>query len=187
MIEFLNLIPEPSEAVIICYPRCASTYLGRYIEQRTMKHLQKIHHLKVIPGYKIVGIIRNPVDALASFVSMVGHHENRVDYDKILEKQIIKYNLSLEFLIKNADIIVDHKTIIENPEYSVKTICDFLNIKIKYNFDYVDQIEDIPKDHFLKTSKRLESYSRILEIIDKTDIAKSENLYKIALQLDKTI
>lgn len=97
MIEFLNLIPQPFEAKIVCYPRCGSTYLGRYFEQRTMRHLKKIHYLKVEPNYRIVGVIRNPKDAITSFVSMEGHYENRLDYDKIIEKQIHKYNLSLKF------------------------------------------------------------------------------------------
>lgn len=187
IIRFLNLIPEPFEAIIVCYPRSGSTYLGRYMDQRAMIHLKKSHACEVLPGYKIVGTFRKPEESITFFVSMESYYQNRTDYQVMINKEIAKYNQMLDFLIKNADIMVDYQRMIMAPEESIKLVCNALGINVKYHFDYIDQIEDMPKDKFLKSSKYLKQYRQIENMVLESDLEASKNLYSMALKLDKTI
>jgi hypothetical protein len=187
MIRFLNLVPEPINAMIVCYPRSGSTYLGRYIQQRTMRHLKKSHSTNISSECMIVGPFRKPEDAISSFVSMEIYYQKRIDYRYMIDREIANYNRMLDFLINNADVMVDYDKIIKNPEESIKAICDLLGIDVKYYFDYIDDIEDIPQDKFLKSSKYLESYGQIAKMVSASDLSVSKNLYEKALKLSKTI
>jgi len=187
MIRFLNLVPEPFKAIIVCYPRSGSTYLGRYIQQRAMKHLKKSHSIDISPEYMIVGPFRKPEDAISSFVSMKIYYQKRTDHRYMIDREIAKYNKMLEFLINNADVMVDFEKIIKSPEESIKAICDSLGFEVKYHFDYIDDIEDIHQDNFLKSSKYLESYEQITKMVFESDLRVSKNLYEKALSLSKTI
>jgi hypothetical protein len=187
MIRFLNLVPEPINAMIVCYPRSGSTYLGRYIQQRAMRHLKKSHSVNISSEYMIVGPFRKPEDAISSFVSMEIYYQKRIDHRYMIDREIANYNRMLDFLINNADVMVNYNKIIKNPEESVKAICDLLDIDVKYHFDYIDDIEDIPQDKFLKSSKYLESYEQIAKMVSASDLGVSKNLYEKALKLSKTI
>lgn len=105
----------------------------------------------------------------------------------MIDREIANYNRMLDFLINNADILVDYDKIIKNPEESIKSVCDLLGIDVKYHFDYIDDIEDIPQDKFLKSSKYLESYEQIAKMVSASDLGVSKNLYEKALKLSKTI
>jgi hypothetical protein len=187
LLKMLTDIPKDFPALIVCYPRSASTFLGRYIHQRTMKHLRKSHELKTVPGYQIIGTFREPFDAISSFVSMQDYYVAAKSLDEAIDEQIKIYNDSLEFLIDNAKILIDYKTIIKDPEYCVKKISDALSIDIVYRFDYIDQIEDIAYDNFLKSSKATKRYQDVRNMLLGKNLTKSEQLYQMASLLDKTI
>jgi hypothetical protein len=187
IVKFLKLPSSPFEARIVCYPRSGSTFLGRYIEQRTKKDIKKSHTFDIIPGHKIVGVFRNPTDSIASFVAMAKHYVKKIDYEKMIDGQITEYNQMMEFLVSNADIMVNYESLTKESESVVTKVCKALNIDILYNFPYVDQIEDILQDNFLKTSRNLDSYKKIIERVSKSDLKSSFELHSLALSLDKTI
>jgi hypothetical protein len=187
IVKFLKLPSSPFKATIVCYPRSGSTFLGRYIEQRAKKDIKKSHTFDIIPGYKIVGTFRNPTDSISSFVAMAKHYVKKIDYEKMIDEQIIAYNQMMEFLISNADIMVNYERLIKEPESVVAEVCKALNIGILYNFTYVDQIENILQDNFLKTSKNLDLYKKIMSAVNESNLKVSFELYNLALSLDKTI
>ena len=152
-----------------------------------MRHLKKSHSINISSEYVIVGPFRKPEDAISSFVSMEIYYQKRIDHRYMIDREIANYNRMLDFLINNADILVDYDKIIKNPEESIKSVCDLLGIDVKYHFDYIDDIEDIPQDKFLKSSKYLESYEQIAKMVSASDLGVSKNLYEKALKLSKTI
>lgn len=176
-------------ATIVCYPRSGSTYFAQYIQQRTIYYIDKSHKPMLIPGKNLIGVFRDPVECIASFIAKeINFFVEKYGPDKPknipgrIRKEIEQYNLMLSFLIDSVDTIVEFNNLISDTEKYVSAVTNILGIEICKTADFVDNLSEIKRDTFVKTSKEFDTYGQLLEMLKEVDLSESYSLFEQAKQ-----
>jgi hypothetical protein len=166
-----------SEYSIVTIPRTGSHYLQDRIEQHTGLYLKKSHDLK---DNKMITIVRDPIDFLSSYITM-----DALYYEGSLDRflaQPDKYCFGDWFgqndidLVDNFYIIIKYESLIDSPFETVKKIADKMSVDI-IETRYKSNLVDKPYRNYVVSSKNLEEYSRIRQIVEKQDLTRTYEIY----------
>jgi len=153
---------------ILNYPRSGSHYLQHLILNYSGNYVEFDHHLNNSDNDFIISIARDPFESIHSRSVMRKHYNKNINVDKLIEEYIETY----DFLINNANIVIDYNDLISYPEDITKIICNILGFK-KNPMNYPAE-EDTPSLNYLVSSKNVKEY-------EETYI-KKENLEKCYLK-----
>jgi hypothetical protein len=194
----VNLARTPLK--ISSYPRSGSNFFSHEFEARTGVKLPLDHAMAYRDN--VFSCIRNPIDTLASGVSMgletnkiktitnVGQHyyekdahlfnENAISLR--LDHNIHQYELFYSYLDKSTNAIVDYETYSLDIESSIAKAAKFFEVELLLNPEPANPGIDNPLNGYLVSSKGSEFYNKALEIVSKKDLTQATILYKKCLE-----
>jgi hypothetical protein len=178
-----NITWAPPAVCLITYPRSGSNYFAEYFNQLTGTHIPRSHDVEYSRGRKIITIVRNPIDCMASRVAMICQTENITNFSDlpdVLGKDIEDYSGFYNKIILEADIFIDYGKFIKNTKEVMSTTLDKLNISYKMT-DYIQTLDKVKG--YLISSKDTELYNSIRDHYEKQDNTSLFDLYNKALRL----
>lgn len=143
----LNKI-DNNQFLLVTYPRTGSHFLHFYLKQLTGFSLKKTHFPRWSEGKKVITIIRDPQETLKSGFAMHQHVALRKDKNWILQENksaltsVSGYIDFFDYMIKNADVIIDYNTLINSPYSVCKFLAEYIGIEIKQEEEYVQVLKD---------------------------------------------
>lgn len=175
-----------SEYSIVTIPRSGSHYLQDRIEQHTGVYVKRSHELQ---NNKMITIIRDPIDFLSSYVAMDALYYKQGSLDHFLSSPS-SYCFSDWFtkndidIIDNFDIIIKYESLIDSPFETVKKIAEKMSINVIED-RYKSNIIDRPYMNHVVSSKNVNGYDTIRQVIEKQDLSRTYEIYNKFL--DKAI
>lgn len=170
------------DIIISTFPRSGSNFLREYLTQRTdIKTIIKTHSpidKNLVYDEPVVSIARNPLDSIASIVSM-----EKTLFDGDIEGYIktrIEDYLYFYSNIQNASMILSYDDLIADPDIVVTQLCSKLNGTMN-NEKYESLLQDKygPKytNNYIVTSSSLSNYSLIHNKVASYDLSECNELY----------
>lgn len=181
---------------VLTYPRCGSNYLYWLFYSSFNVNINKDHlieNIKLDNNNYIVTVLRDPLDALTSIITMESFYwrskqknkNNYVDLDNYifikLNKRIENYKKFFNLIPQYYNLMLHYDDINTYRENIVKHVSNETKIKIVNN-NYVDLIYDNPSSYFLKSSKTSNEYEIIKEKVYNTDLSECYNIYNNLLK-----
>jgi hypothetical protein len=185
--------------LLITYPRTGSHFIYAYLRQLTGFEIKKSHFPRWSGDKKVITVIRDPEETLKSCFTM--HKDGALARDPNYDWETAKhdaiitnvngYILFFEYMAENADVIIDYKTLIDDPYRVCKFLAEYLGLNIAEEEEYIQVLEDAvasdrPKgsDHYLVSSKTSKYYESM--DISWLDLSKHYDIYHKVLS-KKTI
>ncbi len=173
----------PPAVCLITYPRSGSNYFAEYFKQVTGMYIPKSHDVEYARGRRVITIVRNPIDCMASRTAMIYETENInsfVELSDILGGDIEDYSEFYKKIIPEADIFIDYEKFIANPKEIMSNVLDKLGIPYKMT-DYIQTLGT--KGGYLISSKETFLYDSIKDHYRQQDNSSLFDLYNRALSL----
>jgi hypothetical protein len=142
----------------------------------------KSHSPRIVPGKTMIGVFRDPLESITSFVVKEIAVETPKDISVKIKYEIEQYNKMLEFLISKIDILISFENIVNDIELCMLSLSKILNVRLYTQKAFMDRISEIERDTFVKTSKDLPGYEEVLTMISKIDMSNSYRLFDQAKQ-----
>ena len=136
-------------------------------------HFTKSHYLDELfdknnnKRRKIITIARDPIDSLASYLSLY-HEDNWKSggHEFIIKEKITEYVLMYSFLCENANYVIDFNDLIQHPESVIRKILGLLDIDKNTYMRFSRVVIEKHKD-YIPSSRSSEKYDRsTLDIYD---------------------
>lgn len=174
----------PPAVCLITYPRSGSNYFAEYFKQLTGIYIAKSHDVDYARGRKIITIVRNPIDCIASRAAMfyeTANVEEFVDLSKVLDKLDIEdYSKFYTRIISEADIFIDYESFIKSPKETMSNVLDKLDIPYEM-INYTQTLSN--KNGYMISSKETFLYDSIKNHYEQQDNQSLFDLYNKALSL----
>lgn len=178
--------------VILCTPRVASRFFAEAFQKEIGISLQKTHSSAspLLSKYEIIGIVRNPLDTIASIIAM-GHflHNTPIGDEINIDSFIKSYIDTNKAIIEKAKMIIMYDDLVEDVESVVKKVINKINIsKPEYPHYTIDKkIEDVvdPINGYLVSSKTYKNYTLIKDKILEYDLLEAYEIYQTALDISR--
>jgi hypothetical protein len=198
------------DIIIATYPRCGSNFLQNSINNSTGYLISKTHD--EIYDKRVISIIRDPLQSIASSVSMHGVYKqtiksngtifinvpyNGIDVDNFIIKDIYFYKTFYEYLnsLNSKAIILKYEDLINNIDSVVNFLCKDFKI-LKNNKVDKDAIYNHIYNHVEKTgitpgyslsSKKNENYNEIYRnilenYVNSINFKEVQDLYNLVLK-----
>lgn len=172
-----------SEYSIVTIPRTGSHYLQDRIEQHTGLYVKRSHELQ---NNKMITIIRDPIDFLSSYVAMDALYYKEGSLDHFLSSPS-SYCFSDWFtkndmdIVDNFDIIVKYESLINSPLETVRKIAEKMSIEIIED-RYKNNVVDRPYMNHVVSSKKVNGYDTIRQVIEEQDLSRTYEVYNKFLE-----
>jgi hypothetical protein len=169
-----------SDYIIVSYPRSGSNYFQLSWKEKNKQHIDCLRSSKLAyeiekdEKTKIIGLIRNPVEAISSRIIIGKTHEPTpiIEADFAIEEYIKIYH----FIIKNADFIVDISDL-DKVDKIIETISGLTSEPV--NHDRIkDKLNNIPD--YSSSFVNHEDYQSTINILQNMDTELCQALYDIA-------
>lgn len=173
---------NPANSIILTVPRSGSNLLENTLEAMSLIRLPKTHGCWDTKGYGIITIARDPLDTITSWAAMRMHYR-----DGEIRKDLVRqYCSTYQFLIDNADIILDYNELVEDPYKITNGLIKSLGMKAFFDTPKIARNPDVPSRRYLVTSTTSEYYDQAREYASKQDLSYCYELYNKLLSL-KTV
>ena len=172
-----------SEYSIVTIPRTGSHYLQDRIEQHTGVYVKRSHELQ---NNKMITVIRDPIDFLSSYVAMDALYYKGGSLDHFFSYPE-RYCFSNWFtdndidIVDNFDIIVKYESLTNFPFETITKIAEKMSIEIIEN-RYKNNSVDRPHMNHVVSSKNIEGYDKIRQIIEEQDLSRTYEVYNKFLE-----
>lgn len=174
--------------LLITFPRSGSHFFIDYIHQSlNIKFIKKNIKKEILPyqsshelyfnkDREIITIIRDPLDSIASMVSMEHNFFPEYPIKKFINKRIKEYIEYYQYFNSQASYIIDYKTLIEDPDSVASFFSKILNVKQR-RISYIDNTLDRPDRNHVKTSRQLKHYDKIRELVANSNLDECYLIY----------
>jgi hypothetical protein len=178
---------------ILCYPRTASRYFTAFLDSALgPQQVHKTHNRDIVVGNgKIVGLIRNPIDQIASAVAQglefddIKMSEASSDEDLVLKQikhQCAVYLRTMKAILLRSQIIFDYTFIVEKPEKAASLVLDLLNesdldLELKIPETQIDNVMT-----YMKSSKESTRYNFVRKLVEESDLSMQMEKYLEVLE-----
>ena len=158
---------------MLTYPRSGMYFFDDTLWEEEGIHFTKSHYLDELfdknnnKRRKIITIARDPLDSIASYVSLChGDKMKNSGHEFVIKEKITEYVLMYSFLCENADYVIDFNDLIQHPKSVIKKILDLLDID-KNTYMYFNQAFIEKYKDYIPSSRSSEKYDRnALDIYD---------------------
>jgi len=105
-----------------------------FLDKTPRYHLIIPEIAELFPDAKFIFLFRNPIQILSSIIQTWGDGKLRYIYPYFVDFDFGIKNLSTGYLLlKNKSLAINYETFVNNPENTLKSICDYLDIKLNIN------------------------------------------------------
>jgi hypothetical protein len=172
---------------VVTYPRSGSTYLSWLLGysfgmQIDKFHLDKDGQLDSLINYDCtITAFRDPAESISSIVTLESvYFRNDQDFDtyvnKIIKLRIDEYVRFYTLAKDNINLHFDYNIINTKRKELVDYVSEFTGKKI-INTGYIDLVKDRPSNNYLRTSKNVEDYEKVLKYVLNHDLSKCLEVY----------
>jgi len=129
----------------------------------------------------MITIVRDPIDLLSSYVAMDALYYKGGSLDHFFSSPE-RYCFSDWFsdndmeIVDNFDIILKYESLINSPFETVKKIADKMSLEI-IEPRYKNNVRDMPHRHHLVSSKSVNGYDKIRQIVEQQDLTRTYEIY----------
>lgn len=171
---------KQSKNWFLTVPRSGSNLLEETVEAIALIKIPKTHACWEIPhGKTTITIVRDPLDTLSSWAAMRMHYRN----GKIKKNIIKQYCKSYQYLIDNADIIIDYNDLVHDPVGLSKKLLKHLGfVAIKDSPELAMGTDRTHRRH-LVSSKKSDYYQEARKMMSGKDLSQCYELYNKLLSL----
>jgi hypothetical protein len=151
---------------LITFPRSGSHYFAKLVKEKTMFNIQRSHSVNTSfdnnnkKTKNIITIARDPKDSIISLIALgVAQGFNMTDskINEIMTQYILLYN----FLIQEADYVIDFNDLVLYPDTVIEKILDLIQIDTKSYLKFPDLTDYDAKGLARESSKSIPSYNDI--------------------------
>lgn len=176
-----------NDIVIVSYPRSGSTFLKYYYELRFQKQIHRDHIYKKKIGYNVVGIVREPASAIASYLAMqeLFYEDYRASED-LADICIKEYIKAASFLRSKASLVFEYNFLINNPESAIEIISKQFGHDVVFDGEYNTKMMRNDDASFVPSSKVVERYEEILELVLGMDLSECLAEYNLLIEKEST-
>ena len=153
---------EIEDMRLITYPRSGQNLFRMLLGQQG--HFIPASHeiTDFLDKKQTITIIRNPVESVASAMTMVNFYKKENGYG-IIPHMLKKYEETYLWLLDNATYIISYEDLIDNPQDTIEKFLDHFSLK-KISVEYqLNLCKDDAKEGYLVSSKNVSSYPKALE------------------------
>lgn len=180
--------------VILCSPRVASRFFSAALQRKTGLNIEgsKTHdpnHI-FLSTDAIIGIIRNPLDAITSEVAMVQFLRDIPEDTINIDSFIDRYVDVTKKIIEKSRVILVYEDMVKDVDNSVQKVLSKVNIGTVLNPRYEpfvpikDKID--PDNGYLVSSKTNEKYEYLYKKISLSyDLTAANAIYEVALNMSR--
>jgi hypothetical protein len=104
-------------------------------------------------------------------------HMDGINMDSLIANHAHNYKNYLKFLIERADCLIDFSSFIKDPEGCIASLSNFLQIEIVRIDDFIDDMQESEADSFVKTSKTLDSYQIVSNLVNQAHLEECQTLF----------
>jgi hypothetical protein len=171
---------------IVTFPRTGSFFLKHLIENNLEHKVEKTHDpIPRSSENRIISVVRNPYDAIASYLAMLCHYREGFSMQESIDFLIFSYSEYCRYFISDANVIIDYESLIKNPEETMHRLCGALAIGIPEKIDArFDQEDMVAKEH-LSSSKKSEWYKAATDYLNTVDLSNAIIYYNLVLNSNK--
>jgi len=189
---FIGTTMITNKAIILCSPRVASRFFADAFQKATGENIEKTHSpaYPFLDQYQIIGIVRDPLDTIASEVAM-GHflHNTPISDEINIESFVKRYIDTNKAILEKAKIIIMYDDLAKDVSSVVKKATSKINIeKPEYpNYTTDRKIEDVidPINGYLVSSKTYKNYSFIKDKVLQHDLCEAYEIYQAAVEISR--
>lgn len=167
--------------VVYTYPRAGLNAFTRTYELKTHRHLRGTHFDDDAMGMKIISIIRNPKDSVASLIAMndrKGHsHIGDHYYDQIVQDLIDDYSAKMEFIEKNSMMVVLYEDFCIDATAVVRKVANLLGDELVDPDAVSTDIFNRDGTH-VSSSRELPNYGDFVEYLQSFDFTRANESYE---------
>ena len=129
------------------------------------------------PKY-IIGIVRNPIDSVASIIALLKHN-NEEDWNRQRDwnQEVVHTMLQI---MQRADIVIDFNELVNDPETIAQKISSITGLPL-FPSDEPIVVLDEPNSMFIPTSKNVEGYDDIHNLVKSYYLSPAIEAYKVIL------
>lgn len=191
--------------IFVTFPRSGVNFITTAIEHQTGVSIHYQHDFYAASGKGqatrlidesedyIINIVRDPVESMASWISMQYNFDDHPlinnGYLKVTKAQHIpKYiNLYKKLLSYNNVIFINYNDLKEKPQLVLNHLYDILKLKVNTSkldlSDIKNKISQKMEDHpYLSSSKLMPDYEEIKETISLINLSECYSLYYQSLE-----
>lgn len=142
---------------MITYPRSGANYLQNLLFNKTGKHIPYSHTIDYIneDNSIIIAIARDPFDSIHSHVTMKKHYYPEQSFN---HSYVAHYNDIYTFSYHNADIVIDYRELIKNPDKVLLSVCSVLGFEENSGSHALEILSDKKEIDYLVSSKTSKEY-----------------------------
>jgi hypothetical protein len=129
----------------------------------------------------MITIVRDPIDLFSSYVAMDALYYKGGSIDDFLSSPE-RYCFSDWFsdndmeIVDNFDIIVKYESLINSPFETVTKIAEKMSIKVIED-RYKNNVRDMPHRNHVVSSKSVNGYDKIRQIVKQQDLTRTYEIY----------
>lgn len=155
--------------MLVIFPRSGTHLMLHMFKQQLDHELHTTHHHRESDG-TVMTVVRDPREAIHSAIVMRVHYGIEAN-----QEDLIRYYTDFhDYMYERADIVIDYKTLVENPDAVRKYLSDKLDMPDNGKA-YVDVTRDKPEVKYLVSSKVSEFYDT--DFLDGYDLTNAYESY----------
>jgi hypothetical protein len=153
------------------YPRTGQHLLHGYLLQQINVKINTTHFAKNEKSDILITTVRNPIDTISSHVSMTLKNDknNKIINEKVILQScnysLLKYIMFYKDIKNIADVFISYKKLMEDPQKTLSSLYEKLNLKPINNDIDVPIWRDGHTDGYIVSSKNLKFYNDVKVIL----------------------
>jgi hypothetical protein len=166
--------------ILVSYPRSGSNYFQLAWKEKNKQHIECLRSSRLIykiekdEKVKIIGLIRNPLEAISSRILMDKTYKNGLNVeDSVIDFSVEEYIKIYKFIINNADFIVDTSEL-KNVDKLIEFISGISSVQIS-NDEIKNRLINIP--YYSYSFVGHEDYETTVNSLKNVDIELCQVLY----------
>lgn len=170
-----------SPYALLSFPRAGSHYLQNLLLARLGITADRFHWLDQIENKDniIISVIRNPIDSIASNISVVS---NFGEIPGSVGSHVSMFIDSMNEISDNADVIVDFEELISDPDGVAKKLSEALGLRLFDNGHDISVQRESVRSAFIPSAKHVEGYEEAKQsAADTPSIVNAINKYNMLL------
>jgi hypothetical protein len=166
--------------IVNTYRRSGTVFLSTLIAD-TLEASVEARHDHYLGDLPTITIVREPKGCIAS--SVILDHQDPFyikTLDEMVKEEVIKYNNFMDHIAENIDVVFDF-----NDLDKVSLILDHISktFDLPYRGKHLSNDGEYESKYHLFTSKEHPEYTKVIEILDQTDLSQSYSKYREVLKL----
>jgi hypothetical protein len=170
---------NPNNTIILTVPRSGSNLLENTLEAMGLFRLDKSHYCWDVAKRNIVTIARDPLETLTSYAAMRMHYRG----GNIRKNIVAQYCSTYQYLIDNADIVLDYRDLVQDPYTVTGNLINALDKTVFFKTPEIRRNDDVKERRYLVSSTGSDYYGIAKELMQKEDLSECYELYDKLLSL----